>query len=209
MKKLFFLFVAVLLLTGCTNINNLTLDEIVNVSLKDEVKPNTYNLGYKFYLPVSMSMSNDLNSNNVLYSSNCKYYLYVDIVSYHNKINNKYDVGENSTYYYKHISYNAKEGYVLINETLDGYLLEIMYNYAKIEVIGYESDINNIVTYAMVVLSSVTYNDNVIQKYLSSSVLTSNEESFDIFEIVGSDNYLEFTEEEISKDEIRDPDYIN
>ena len=83
-----------------------------------------------------------------------------------------------------------------------------MYNYAKIEVVGYEKDFKEIVTYAMDVISSITYNDNVIKNYLSNNILESSEEQFDIFEIVGSDNYLQFRDDVDEEDTEHDPDYI-
>ena len=83
-----------------------------------------------------------------------------------------------------------------------------MYNYAKIEVIVYESDIKNSVLYAMSVLSSITYNNSVIESYLQIDNREEVEENFNIFEIVGSDNYLEFAIDEVTNDEKNDPDYI-
>lgn len=84
-----------------------------------------------------------------------------------------------------------------------------MYNYAKIEVMVFQEDIKEIVTYVMSIISSITYNDNVIKNTLSSSRLDEFEESFNIFEIVGSDNYLQFSEEVVTDDRVKDPDYVN
>ncbi|MDE5539808.1 MAG: hypothetical protein K2J20_04920, partial [Bacilli bacterium] len=134
---------------------------------------------------------------------------YVDIVSYNNKTAFSYNKNEEA-YYSDSFKNGNKIGFIEINNYKnDQYIIEIMYNYAKIEVIGYESDIKNIVTYAIVILSSITYNDNVIESYLSNRTYDSVEEKFDIFEIVGSDNYLQFTEEEDADDSKKDPDYVN
>lgn len=63
--------------------------------------------------------------------------------------------------------------------------------------------------YAISILTSVAYNDNVIENYLGDDIFLSSEEAYDIFEIVGSDNYLQFTDEVEQTEEVRDPDYIN
>jgi len=210
MKKLFLLFMLVILLTGCTSIQNSNLNDIINNVVNSKVKTTNVNRnGYNYYIPKGLSVINSTNFNEVFKDQKYKYYLYVDVVSYNSKTDFNYTKNDNA-YYSNSINNKDKKGYIEINNYKNNqYLIEIMYNYAKIEVIVYEEDINETVTYAIVVLSSVTYNDNVIKNYLSSTVLDSVEESFDIFEIVGSDNYLEFTEEEDSIEEVRDPDYIN
>ena len=210
MKKLFLLFILVILLTGCTSIENSNINDIINNVVKSKVKTTNINRnGYNYYIPKGLSVIDSASFNEVLKDQKYKYYLYVDVVSYNSKTNFNY-TKNNNAYYSNSINNKDKKGYIEINNYKNNqYLIEIMYNYAKIEVIVYEEDINESVTYAIVVLSSVTYNDNVIKNYLSSTVLDSVEESFDIFEIVGSDNYLEFTEEEDSIEEVRDPDYIN
>ena len=89
------------------------------------------------------------------------------------------------------------------------YLIEIMYNYAKIEVVVYEKDIKNVLANAMTIISSISYNDNIIINYLASSSFEGNEEVFNIFEIVGRKDFLQVTDEETQEEEIRDPDFIN
>ena len=75
--------------------------------------------------------------------------------------------------------------------------------------LAYEKDIKKVVAYAMSILTSITYNNSVIENYLGEDIFESSEEKYDIFEIVGSDNYLQFTEDIEVTDEIRDPDYVN
>jgi hypothetical protein len=210
MKKIFLLSILVLLLTGCTSIEKDSLENIINDTVSSKVTTTNVNRnGYRYYLPRGLSIKNSSSFNETLTDQKYIYYLYVDVVSYLNKVDFSYNTN-NEAKYSKTIEENNKLGYIEINNYKnDQYLIEIMYNYAKIEVVAYEKDINKCVTYAMVVLSSVTYNDYVIENYLSSSVLDSTEEEFDIFEIVGRDNYLQFTDEETSTDEAIDPDYIN
>ena len=170
---------------------------------------NVYRTGYKYYLPKGLKNINSHDYNEVIYSERYAYYLYVDVVSYFNKIREEYQ--EDSSYYYSKALYKGNQfGYLQIKSLEeDKYFIEIMYNYAKIEVMVFQEDIKEIVTYVMSIISSITYNDNVIKNTLSSSRLDEFEESFNIFEIVGSDNYLQFSEEVVTDDRVKDPDYVN
>ena len=197
-------------MSGCTSIQNSNLNDIIDNMLNSNVKTlNTNRKGYRYYLPKNLVLKSSDNFNEVLTDNKYNYYLYVDIVSYYNNI--KFNYKENDqAYYSKMINYKDKIGYIEINNYKNNqYLIEIMYNYAKIEVIGYEEDIKEIVAYLMSIITSVTYNDNVIANYLSNDEEFKQEEMFDIFEIVGSDNYLEFTTDNEENAGIKDPDYIN
>ena len=66
-----------------------------------------------------------------------------------------------------------------------------MYNYAKIEVIIDEDRINDVVSYAMIVLSSIKYNDEIINNLMGENVLDYKEIDFDIFKTNKDDNILE------------------
>jgi len=197
-------------MTGCTSIKKSDLNDIIHQAISTAVNTTNVNRnGYRYYLPKGLSLKNSKSFNEVLEDELYHYYLYVDIVSYHHKTNFQYSINQKA-YYSKNMEINGKKGYIEINNYKNNqYLIEIMYNYAKIEVVVYESDIHHAVAYAMVVLNSVTYNDNVIEKYLSNSTLDGSEEGFDIFEIVGSDNYLQITEDTSSGEVKKDPDYIN
>ena len=210
MKKLFLLGMIMILLTGCTNIFNSSIDTIINEALNSRVNTTNVNRkGYSYYLPRGLNIKSSNDYNEIISDEKYLYYLYVDIVSYNSKIAFNYNANKEA-YYSASLANNGQKGYIEINNyENDQYLIEIMYNYAKIEVIAYESDIKEVVAYAMSILSSITYNDSVIINYLGDDVFESFEEDYDIFEIVGSDNYLEFTEETEETDEIIDPDYIN
>ncbi len=209
MKKIFLLSVMLLFLSGCSSIKDEDLTSIINETINSNVKTlNVSRKGYKYYLPKGLIIRNSDNYNEVISNDKYTFYLYVDIVSYYNNVSFDYKENEEA-YYSKMLNYNGKLGYVEINNYKnEQYLIEIMYNYAKIEVIGYEEDINTIVAYLMSIITSITYNDNIISNYLSNGEIISKEENFDIFEIVGSDNYLQFTTDEEVQDEIRDSDYI-
>ncbi len=209
MKKIFLLSTILILLTGCTSIKNDNLDNIINKALtSDLIAKNTNRVGYRYYLPKGLKIIYSDNYNDIFTSDKYTYYLYVDIVSFNSKKEFTYNVN-NESYYSKTLELNDKKGYIEINNYKNNqYLIEIMYNYAKIEVIVYKSDINSSVLYAMSVLSSITYNNNVIENFLKIDDMEEVEESFNIFEITGSDNYLEFATDEETNDERNDPDYI-
>ena len=210
MKKIFLLGAIFLVLTGCTSIQNSSLEVILNNSLNSKVDTTNVNrLGYQYYLSRGLIIQTSKDFNEIITDQKYLYYLYVDVVSYNSQVDFTYHVNDDA-YYSSSLNYQGKNGYLEINNyENDQYLIEIMYNYAKIEVVAYESDINLVVAYAMSILSSITYNDSVIENYLGDDVFLSSEENYDIFEIVGSDNYLEFTDEEEETDEIIDPDYVN
>ena len=209
MKKIFLLGFILIILTGCSSVDDSNLDTILNNALRSKVKiTNVDRMGYQYYLPKGLSVLDSSDFNETFRDQKYLYYLYVDIVSYDNQMDFIYHVNDGA-YYSSNLTYQGKNGYIEINNyENDQYLIEIMYNYAKIEVIAYESDIKKSVMYAISILSSITYNDSVIKNYLGDDIFESTEENYDIFEIVGSDNYLEFTEDEIDVDEMIDPDYI-
>ena len=106
------------------------------------------------------------------------------IIEGHHLVEEAYKASSNS-FISKKITFGNKKGYLEINEQENSkYLIEIMYNYAKIEVMVDEYDINKAVTYAVSILSSITYNDSVISNLMGEDVLNFTEEEFNIFETV-------------------------
>ncbi len=210
MKKVFLLVAIIILFSGCSNINENSIDGIISDALNSPIDTtNVSRMGYEYYLPRGLIVWSSTDFNEILTDQKYLYYLYVDVVSYDSNVTFEYTKNTNS-YYSSNLNYKNQLGYIEINLYENNqYLIEIMYNYAKIEVVAYESDIKLCVAYAMSVLSSITYNDSVIANYLGDDVFLSSEEDYDIFEIVGSDNYLQFTDEVEQTDEIKDPDYIN
>lgn len=195
MKKFLILFATLFILTGCANINNLNNDDIVDTVLKEpNHKTNTNLEGYKLYLPLHMTLIGDLNGNDVLYSYKDKYYLYVDLISYYNKKENKYNVDASDYEYSKELSYNDLGGYVVVSRSKGGYLVETMYNYAKIEVVT--NDVKRAITNSLVVLKNIKYNYKVIDSMIGSNVLVYDSE---LFELMGpkkkGDNFLEYVKE--------------
>lgn len=210
MKKLFLLGVILILLSGCSSIENSSLDHILSSSINSRVHTTNVNRnGYRYYLPKGLFIKSSKEFNEIISDQKYFYYLYVDIVSYDSEIGFSYTVNQEA-YYSASLVHQDKNGFIEINNyENDQYLIEIMYNYVKIEVVAYEKDIKKVVAYAMSILTSITYNNSVIENYLGEDIFESSEEKYDIFEIVGSDNYLQFTEDIEVTDEIRDPDYVN
>jgi hypothetical protein len=196
MKKYVFVSIMLLLFVcGCTNVNELSYDEVVDKVLSNDVsKPNTAFKGYKLYLPKDMTLLNDSSSNNVLYSNNDKYYLYVDLVSYYNKVNNEYKINDDKEVVYsKLLNDSGKNGYILVTKHKSEYFIEVMYNYAKIEVIS--PSVNSAVSKSLIVLKSIVYNDSVVSVLLEDSI-DYNEEKFELLgPSVNTDKFLEYVTE--------------
>ena len=211
MKKIILIIIILVFTAGCTNINKLSYDDIVNNITTISTKDNIYRTGYSYYLPRGMKVADSTLYNEVIEDANSKYYLYVDVVSFYKKITKEYEINNNAIYSSK-ISYNDKFGYVEVNLLKnDKYLVEIMYNYAKIEVIVDKRYCNEAMLSIINILKSVEYNDSIIANLMGDDILNFSEEEFNIFNTKGSEsNYLtvdnDYKEEE---EKIFDPDLIN
>ena len=212
MKKHFILAVMILILCGCSNINRSSIEKITNDALDSKRDfTNTVRVGYKYYKPQQMSAIETTDYNEILRSNDNFYYLYIDIVSYYNKTNNDYEENDLS-YYSKKISHKDKSGYIEINELKSNqYLIEIMYNYAKIEVMVDKKSINEAVAFSLSILSTVKYNDIVINNSLGKDVFNTYEETVDLFKKDKKDNNtLKYVDDvRYDKDVIPDMDLVN
>ena len=188
MKKIFIIIVLLLALTGCTNINDLSYTEIANNFSYVGSKPTEYRTGYKYYIPRGMQVEDASLFNEILSDGQYLYYLYVDAVSYQKKVEFNYEKNSNSEFSAS-IKNDDKYGYIEVNlYENDKYLVEIMYNYAKIEVIVDKKDIKLSMISAISILRSIEYNDNIIANLLEDDVLNYAEEEMDIFNTNGNDN---------------------
>ena len=212
MKKLFILAVMMIFLCGCSNINKSSIEKLTSDALSQKKNyTNMVRVGYKYYKPQQMSVIETSSYNETLRSDDILYYLYVDVVSYYNKTNNDY-VENDLSYYSRKISHKKKTGYIEINELEDNqYLIEIVYNYAKIEVMVDKKKINEAVAFSLSILSSVRYNDVVINNKLGNDVFNSFEENFNLFEAEKKDNNtLKYIEDSrYDKDVIPDMDLVS
>lgn len=205
MKKLL-LLISALLLIGCknTNINTLTLKEIIDNQIENEnTLNNTNNKGFKYYLPTEFSVKKDNDFIQELISHNDTYYLNVDIVSYYykNKIQSE---PKSDDYEYFTFSNNDNYGYLRITKNNDYFFVELCYNYAIIEVEVEESELRYAVSRSISILNSIKYNDLIIEKYINDNNLESSETIYKIPEPKNkneSKNILEYIEEYEYNDE--------
>lgn len=212
MKKVLILISLIFLITGCSNIKDLTYDEIVQNFGTVSSRTNTYRTGYKYYLPRGMQVNDSTLFNEVLEDGKYTYYLYVDAVSYLNQVNYDYQV-DSSILYSTAIKNGDYFGFVEVKLVENNkYLVEIMYNYAKIEVIVDEDDINKVMLSAISILKSIVYNNSVIANLLEDNVLNFAEEEFDMFNNSSEDdNFIDIGSEDYQpiEEEIPDADLLN
>lgn len=216
MKKIIVLLLTVFLVTGCsiTIIDNSSIDKIVDNVLKDKITLNNVTLqGYKYYLPKGVTLKNKTENNSILYYKQNKIYLYIDLVSYYHKVDNEYKINEDG-YYSRSININEKKGYLEINRIDDKYFIEFMYNYAKIEAYVEEQYLNETILDMAYILSSIKYNDIIIESLVGNNKLNYTEENYNIFESRRTDgNFLDYLEEygqyEDTLGEIPDEDSID
>lgn len=206
MKKIVLLLCLVVLLTGCSikQVEYDSIDSIIESVLTKNINlSNSYFDGYKYYLPRGLRLVSKKGYNAKLVSGKNTYYLFVDVIAYYNKVDRKFE--PSSGYYSKELNYNGKKGYIEITKTDDLYFVEIMYNYAKIETLVEERDLNTIVINSCYILSSIKFNDKVIETLVGENALDYKETIFDIFgPHRDSDEFLEYEEEYQYKGDIEE-----
>ena len=208
--KIIMLILSVFIISGCVSIRRSNIKEIVSYVVNNKNKLyNTYNNGYKYYLPRNLDISFRDDTNEILKSRYYDYYLYVDLVSYYNKTKLTYQT-DDKLYYSSYIK--DDEGLINISKLSDSYLIHIEYNYAKIEVKVKENDINEAISNAIIVITSIEYNDDVIRAMMTDGVLNANERDVDVFKKkdVDKSNQLDVDDSYEDEDEDNDDtDYIN
>ena len=204
MKKLFIFMLFIFLFTSCSIKKvNISKTEIIDTILKNEKKlSNKVSMGYKYYLPKEVSLVGRRDYNEIFYSKGENYSLYVDVVSYYNKI--KLDYTENKeAYYSKKLNYNDREGYIEITKIKDKYFVEMMYYYSKIEALVDEKNIDETVLNASYILSSIVFNDILVETKLGSFENAKKEENLNIFIPKREDgNFLEIDDENGKESEL-------
>ncbi len=212
MKKIVILTIILFVISGCTKLEkNNHLELIKEVQESKLTFTNQYRKGYKYYLPANLTSLSTQNQNEIITHKNQKYYMYIDLVSYFN--NKEVTFNKNKeAYISEDITYDGIKGYLEVTKLEKQYLIEIMYNYAKIELIVDEQDINKGITNSIIILSSINYNKEIIENMMGENILTFNEEKLNIFEVKGAEsNFLEYIEEFNAYEgpEIPDLDLIN
>lgn len=201
MKKLVVLLSAVLLLmTGCsvTTLSRVDIGSNMKTLLTEKAKLyNVYYEGYKYYVPNGLKFLNkdEYNAKFVDKYGN-KYYLYVDAISYYNKIDNTYEENDES-HYSRRLSYNNKDGYIQIDkQDDDSYIINFVFNYAKMEACVSEKDLLYVVDNMCYVLRSIKFNDKVLESLIGENILSYKEENFALFDDNSNskDDFLEVVE---------------
>lgn len=199
MKKLLFVFlVSLCFITGCSiaKVSGKSIDDIFDTILYvDNNLSNTYMEGYSFYLPKGVKIIDKSDYNLKVKDNKSFYYLYIDTVAYYYKVENSF-VPKDNHFLSKKIDKDGKIGYVDIVSNDGYYFIVIMYNYAKIETYvkkeNFESSIINMCS----ILSSIKYNDKIIEGHVGNEKMTTQEERFNIFDSnIENDNFLKYESE--------------
>ena len=201
MKRLIVLLsIVTILVTGCS-INKLDNNDIgKNIKTLMSEKTKLYNVhyeGYKYYLPKGIGFLDKDDYNAILKDkNNNKYYLYVDVISYYHKVENDYEIS-NDSHYSKRLNYNGKTGYIQIDEVDDKYFIQFVYNYAKMEAYVDEKELVDVVTNMCLVLRTIKYNDVVLESLIGENQLNYKEEDYTLFKADSSkESFLDVVERE-------------
>ena len=201
MKRLIVLLsIVTILVTGCS-INKLDDNDIgKNIKTLMSEKNKLYNVyyeGYKYYLPKGIGFLDKDDYNAILKDrNNNKYYLYVDAISYYHKVENDYEIN-NDSHYSKKLDYNGKTGYIQIDEVDGKYFIQFVYNYAKMEAYVSEKELVDVVTNMCLVLRTVKYNDVVLESLIGENKLNYKEEDYTLFKADSSkESFLDVVERE-------------
>lgn len=198
LKKLLItlLIFSLIFITGCNDVSKANVDGIFqNILYLDNNLTNTNMDGFSFYLPHGVKIVDKNDFNVIMENNGNTYYLYIDVVAYHYKTNSSFKI-DNSHYVSQKIMYNGKEGYIDIVENDNKYYVLLEYNYAKVESIIKKEDLTDSLIMICSVLSSVKYNDVVIDNYIGEAGSNFQEEKFNIFKSQSSnDNFLKYEKE--------------
>lgn len=196
MKKSLLIFLIVIILSGCTitRVDNYDYDKLIKKITSLDIKMlNKIGNGYKYYTPKGVVRTDANTYNDVLKRGNITYYLYVDVVSYYYESNIDYAPVKNA-YYSLSFGDEKKQGYVLVtNNNNDKLYVKMTYNYAKIETYVDKKDLKQALTDISYILTSVEFNDSLLNKMYESGNLSSKEEVYKLFENKGKEgNFLEY-----------------
>lgn len=201
MKKRIVLLAIILLIltsTGCQiqRVNHQSMESIIDtVLLQKHHLYNTVFQGYKYYLPKGMTLQNKTDYNSHLVYQHQSLYLYVDVVSYYHHVEVDYEE-KDDVYYSKAISQNGISGYLEINRVEDKFFVELMYNYAKMEAYIEVDQLQDTLIEMCYVLSSIQYQDKVLETLVGNHILNYEEETFQILTPKSeSTDFIEYVKE--------------
>ncbi len=219
MKRIIMLICLLTLVSGCTvvRIDTTDIDNTISIILSKENKLyNHVGKGYKYYVPRGVTYIDTDEYNDKLYSDGDYYYLYIDAVSYYYQVPMVYDENKD-VYYSKKLNIDGKNGYVEITKQKNNkYLINFVYNYARIETVVDKDKINTAILNCSYILSTIKFNYNVVKLMLDEDYLTKMEEKYDKFEprknvsthIDFVDENKEEQDEEETEEEINDNESI-
>lgn len=201
MKKLAVLLSTILvLMTGCgiTKLSDTNTLKNIKTIMSEETNLHNVNYdGYKYYLPKGISFVSKDDYNAVLKDgNNNRYYLYVDVIAYYNKVKNTYE--ENyDLYLSKKLKFNNKNGYIQIEEIDSKYFIQYVYNYVKLESYVSKEDLNDVIINQSYILRSVKYNDKVLESIVGDNVLDYKEVEYNLFKADSNkESFLDVVERE-------------
>ena len=200
MYKKLLIICFVLLLCGCKKLDdNVQYIEFVNDCLSENYINNDVSLGYKFYVPKGVKKVHDYDYNQVFFAYDSFIYLYVDIISYYHKKELQYTKLGNE-FYFENFVYNGKNGYLKIEKIEDDYLVTIVYNYSRIEIVAKKDNLNKLITVGSIILNSIDYNDVVIEKVLGGDLGEFAEFTYEVDKPEGAvSNFSQILEENVQK----------
>lgn len=199
MKKLLVIFlISLCFVSGCTitKVSDESISDIFDTILyADNNLSNTYMEGYSLYIPKGLSLVDKSDYNLKIKDNNYYYYLYVDTVAYYYKTENAF-IEKNNNFFSKKINDKDKIGYVDITSDGDYYFIVIMYNYTKIEAYVKKEDFTKSLMNVCSILSSIKYNDKIIEDRVGNDKMTTQEERFNIFDSnIENDKFLKYESE--------------
>jgi len=197
MKKIFVLLALVFLITGCSvkKLPNDNLEEVIDsvLSSNDNLE-NQYFPGYQYYLPREVLLIDKYGYNTTMLYKNNKMYLYVDVISYHHKIEHDYE--EKDVYFSKVLENGKKKGYINIVKKENGYYIVMEYNNGKIETYSNHENLTGTIINSLTILKSLKFNDVVIDSLIGENKIEYKEEKFDLFKFDSNDDgYLNIIED--------------
>lgn len=200
-KKVSMLLLLLLLMSGCTKLNNYSLDSLLPIVLNE--KNSKYNVvfeGYKYYVPKGLRLQSKEEYNAVFLSEeNETYYFYIDVISFYNQEQLSYKENKKA-YYSKKLEYQNHDGYLEIEKVAesDSYFIEFMYNYGKVEAYVKEKNINNAITQMSSLLTSLQFNRTVLETLVGNKVLNYKETTYNVMKPKGktgnTETYLDYEE---------------
>ena len=194
------LIIILLFISACNveRVNYSYIDQIDFILNDVKVSQNHSGKGYKLFLPKDVRVYQRDDYLTTLYSNGTYYYLFVDILSFYYSEDVIYE--ENNDSYF---SLELQNGYIEINKIDDKFLVEMTYNYGKIEAYVNYHLIGDTIKHFSYILGSIEFNENVVNVIVNDDLLTLEEERLSIFEPRRREgNFLHYRKEYDSYDDI-------